>query len=704
MLANHKGEIPFVLLIVPFLLGIVVGLNFSTANYFNFLFISISALSLVFIGLNLTYTRLGLYRIKWLGGSLMSLILLLAGWISVIQHNDLNGIDHFSKSSSRYLIAKINNEPVLKNALIRFNAKVEQQVNSKKRSNTSGYLLISIKDSAATRLKYGDVLLIPANYTEVDPPFNPAEFNYKKYLAHQNIYHQAFLYPKQYVLINKNAGNPVIAYALQQRQNLVQKLKVNMHDTTATAIAVASTLILGYKADLSNDILQAYSKTGTIHVLSVSGAHVAILFLLLNYVLGFLNGRKYGKLLKAIIIVTVIWYYVLLTGFSPAVCRAAVMLSLIIMGKTYSRYINTLNILAISAFFLLLYNPYFITDVGFQLSYLAVAGLVVFQPIVYNLFKVNNKWLDKLWALCSISIAAQVITFPLSAYYFHQFPVYFLLSNLIIALPVMVIMYTGLVYLLLPQIPVLSKVLGVILEQTILWMNKALTIIEHSPLASIGKIWLTTFEYLLLYAIIICLFYFLFDKRKWLIKVSLVCLFVFAICISLKKHKAFKTDGITYFNLRSHSGIVFKNNNEAIIITDLDPKDKNYQYAIQPYLDSCKVNDTSVYDLAKNINLPFLRKADNLIQFKNKSILIYNKNAVGKQLPHKLHVDYLFITDNPKTDLTSINENYTYQQLIIDGSNKPELVAKLEQQAKNANTPYRSLKRNKSFNIASNSY
>src|ERR1700755_564087 len=131
-----------------------------------------------------------------------------------------------------------------------------------------------------------------------------------------------------------------------------------MHDTTA--IALASTLILGYKADLSNDVLQAYSKTGTIHVLSVSGAHVAILFALLSFVLGFMDRFRYGRSIKAIIIIALIWYYALLTGFSPAVCRAAVMISMFIIGKTYSRHISTLNILAISAFFLLLYDPLFI--------------------------------------------------------------------------------------------------------------------------------------------------------------------------------------------------------------------------------------------------------------------------------------------------------------------------------------------------------
>jgi ComEC/Rec2-related protein len=207
----------------------------------------------------------------------------------------------------------------------------------------------------------------------------------------------------------------------------------------------------------------------------------------------------------------------MLSGFSPAVCRAAVMISMVIIGKTFARQINMLNILAVSAFALLLYNPFLITDVGFQLSYLAVAGLVVLQPVVYKWMAFKNKVADKLWIACSVSIAAQVITFPLSALYFHQFPVYFLLSNLFIIIPTAVIMYSGVAYLLLSWVPFLSTALSFILENSILLLNKALAIIEHAPVASIGKIWLTIPEYLLLYAIVIGLFYFLYDKKRWLI-------------------------------------------------------------------------------------------------------------------------------------------------------------------------------------------
>jgi predicted membrane metal-binding protein len=155
---------------------------------------------------------------------------------------------------------------------------------------------------------------------------------------------------------------------------------------------------------------------------------------------------------------------------------------MVIIGKTYSRHISTLNILAISAFFLLPYNPLFITDVGFQLSYLTVSGLIVLQPVVYKWVDLENKWADKLWVLCSVSIAAQIITFPLSAFYFHQFPVYFLISNLVIVIPTAIIMYAGMAYLLLPDIPFISSVLGWILEKSILLMNKVLALTANIQL------------------------------------------------------------------------------------------------------------------------------------------------------------------------------------------------------------------------------
>jgi competence protein ComEC len=391
----------------------------------------------------------------------------------------------------------------------------------------------------------------------------------------------------------------------------------------------------------------------------------------------------------------------MLTGFSPAVCRAAVMISLIIIGKTYSRYINTLNILAISAFLLLLYDPLFITDVGFQLSYLAVGGLLIFQPMVYKWFTFKNKWADKLWSLCSLSIAAQVITFPLSAFYFHQFPVYFLVSNLFIIIPVEIIMYAGLLYLIIPPLPFISASLGFVLEKSIIIMNKGLVIVENSPFAGISKIWLTTTEYLLCYGIIIGLFYFLFNQKKWLLKTSLVMILLLAASISLKRITSLQSDTITFLNLRKHQGLVFRSGNKAIVLADLKTDDKNYRYSVQPYLDSCKITDAAWHDIKENMNSALFLKRDNLIQFENKRILLLNKGMNNVQLSRKLKVDYLYVTGNPHINLIDINKNYTFTKLIIDGSNTDRVINDLTKQAQTAHINYQVLKRNKSIIVTS---
>ena len=680
MIAKHKGEIPVVILLIPFLSGISLGFNLLGIDV-NWLTVLFFCFSLLFVVLNLAYNRFNLYKARWTGGLLIALTLFSLGWLSVIRYNELNNKDHFSKFSAQFLVVQINNEPILKNGLLRFTANIKQSVNNGKRSAVSGTLLITVKDSTAKTLWYGDELLIPAKYDPVEPPYVPAEFNYKKYLAGQNVFYQAFLFPKQYVLLASNTGNPIIAYSLQLRQRCIEKFKLNMHDTNA--IAVASTLILGYKADLSDDVLQAYSKTGTIHVLSVSGAHVAIIFVLLNLALGFLNNYRYGKILKALIIITLIWYYSLLSGFSPAVCRAAVMISMVIIGKTYNRYINTLNILAISAFGLLFYDPFFILDVGFQLSYLAVFGLIVYQPVVYKWFTFKNKWADKLWAVCSISLAAQVITFPLSAFYFHQFPVYFLVSNLFIIIPSAVIMYAGIVYLLLPQISVLSKAIAYILEKSILLMNKVLSVIEHAPFASIGKIWITTFEYLLLYVIIISLFYFLYDKKVVLLKIASVCCLALCISLSLKRIRSAQTQHVAFLNLGKHHGLVFNNGNEGVVVSDLKTSDKTFLYSVQPYLDSCRIFNLVVLDLNQDIKTGWLVKKNNLVQFLNKRIFIFDGDMRVDHLQQKIAINYLLLTGNPSEGLTEINNNFENYSLIIDGSNSDRSFSRIKHAGRN---------------------
>ena len=703
MLRAHKGEIPFFFWLMPFCAGIAVGLWLSEAQLYDYLIGTLIFTGVVFTGLNLCYNRFQVNKYAWLGGLLMHIILFCGGWLCAALNNEQHNTDHFSKLKATYLIVKVINEPVQKGIYTRFSAQANYAVEAKHYKAASGKLLITlVTDSNSHSVSYGDVLLIPAQYKPVDPPFNPAEFNYKRYLANQTIYYQSFLNRPEVRLMRSNEGNPIIGWSLALRQRMVSALKVYIHDQEAAAIA--STLLLGYKADLSADVLQAYSKTGTIHVLSVSGAHVAILFGLIVWLLRPFKNTQKGRLLSACLSLLIIWAYAIITGLSPAVCRAAVMLSMVIISKTSGRPVNYLNVLAVSAFALLLYNPLLITDVGFQLSYLAVFGLVALQPVIVEQLTFENKWVNKFWKLCSLSIAAQLITFPLSAYYFHQFPVYFLVSNLLIILPAEAIVIVGLAFLLstfFTALAPLSHWLAYLLEHLILLMNQMLAFIEHLPYASLSKIWITQPEHVLLYLIIIVAMCFLAYKKAGQLHLLLALLFLLCCNISWRAIEQQTTNRMVFFNVRKNSAILFQTGHRGVLVTDLLPADKIFKYSIQPCLDSLGINEVNLCPLQQAVQTHYLKKQLNLIRFLDKSILLFNPLLQNVVLSHKMAVDYLLFTHNPHSNLSFILNNYRVKHIIADANISNKRLNLISNEADSLQVKINILKRNNSIIIVS---
>ncbi|MVN21958.1 ComEC/Rec2 family competence protein [Mucilaginibacter arboris] len=700
--AFFMPENPFLQLLMPLLSGIFLGVIFPFDSWFFCLTISIYAIALLFATLNFGYARLKIYRKPWIGGILVHILLLLAGILFAERNKEINQQNHFSKQKSNALLIRIIQEPKQTGNLVHFNSSVTHTSFNGKIIPACGSLLIALKidPNQPVNLNYGDELLINSNFKPVDAPFNPAEFNYKLWLQHQNIYFQTFINPNEYQLLTTNRDNPIIAYALKIRKNLVLKLKKYLHNPDA--IAVASTLILGYRADLSQDVLQAYAKTGTMHVLSVSGMHVALVYIILNMLLSFLNRKRSTVLLKALISVLLIWVYALITGFSPAVCRAAVMITFVIAGKTYNRHISMLNILLVSAFMLLLYNPFYLTDVGFQLSYLAVFGLIILQPIIEDWFHFKHFIAQKLWSLISVSLAAQLITFPVSIFYFHQFPVYFLISNLFIVLPSMLIMYFGIAFLLIPDVFNISKLIAFLLEKTIILMNEGLTRIENIPFGNWNKLWITVPQYLLLYAIICSGFACLVHRNSLWLKAGAVFTILFLAGISYKRYQAANQDEMVFLNLRKNSGLIFKKGNEAVVITDLKPADKTFQYSVQPYLDSCKCVQVKLLQTGQNFRNAVFSRQNNLIQFGNRLIFVADKKFENKTLPQKIKVDEVYITGNPRLNLAQISGNIIFDLLIIDGSNSDYQIKNLTEDAASDGRKIKILKRNKSFQLQSN--
>lgn len=448
----------------------------------------------------------------------------------------------------------------------------------------SGTIIVTIKTPVSTILSlyYGEELIIPSLLSEVSPPELSSEFDYKAWLATQNINHQIFLYPHQYLKLKGNKGNPMLTFALRLRQQQLKRYAKLIKNKEA--IALASTLILGYRTDLSKDILDVYAKTGTIHALSVSGMHVGLIYMVLDRLLSFLNFKKRGKLIKLILILPAIWFYALLTGCAPSVLRSVLMLSVFMIAKSSSRPANSYNIIAFSAFCILVCQPFLLWDVGFQLSFLAVGGLVYLQPKIQQSWPIENKWLNKLWGLIAMSLAAQVFTFPSSVYYFHQFPLYFLLSNMFILIPIALLMYLGII-ILFPGFDFLAP----LFEWLIHFTNRGLQWISRLPFSSLSSIWISKTEFILLCFTLILLVLALVHHQKKTLFISLTMLLVLQGFLSHDQIQAYHQRKTITFKIPKQQAIAHIFSNQAIVYTRLTEQDKDFIYFIRPALDQHQV-------------------------------------------------------------------------------------------------------------------
>jgi len=643
---------------------------------------------LITVVANLIYRKLNVYRFKGeIGISVFFLFFLLGAFVCLLNNEELNN-RHFANTNFNQLKIWVNDEPQQSGSILRFKAKVIAGYSGYKQTEALGQLLVSIRlDSLKPfKIKYGNEVIIPAVYTKIEPPYNPAEFDFKAWLATQNIYHQTFLNQDNILKTEHNAGNLIIKAALDLREKQIKKFRRLIKSNEA--FAVASTLILGYRADLSKETLAAYANTGTLHALSVSGAHVAIIYVVLDFILVFLSRNRSLKIIKLLLICILIWGYALITGLSPSVVRSAIMISVFIIAKTLSKNTNNYNILAFSAFCQLIYNPFSIWDVGFQLSYLAVFGLFYLQPKIYNLLYIENKWLDKLWNFIAMSLAAQIATFPLSIYYFHQFPLYFLFGNLFITLPLVLMMYLG-IAILVPGLSFLAS----IFEWLINFTNSVLKWIANLPFASFSSIYITLPEFILLSFSLGLFIYGLANFSKRLIFSSLSFFVCYQLLIAYDSLLALQQHNILFFSLRKNYAAAFTYGKETILVTDLEPTDKSYDFFIKPALISMQIDRIHHINLKKDTVIRNFILKDKQIVFQTYRILLIDNRLNHKQLQGSGSFSALWLTANNKFDLGHIPAGIRFQTLLIDATNKDYRIKQLQ---KNTNNAY-VLKKNKAY-------
>jgi len=543
------------------------------------------------------------------------------------------------------------------------------------------------KTDSLKLLNYGDIILVKARPQKVKAPANPHEFDYRQFLSYQQVYHQQYLKGDDWVLKEKTSGNVVMAFAYQLRENCRKIFEDGIQDRQARSIALA--LVLGIKSELDHEIRSAYAAAGAMHVLAVSGLHVGIIYMVLLFFLKPIKkSGKWGRVLTAVLSLLLLWAYALLTGLSPSVMRAATMFSFIVIADTSRRQTNIYNTIAASAFFLLLYNPFLLMSVGFQLSYLAVLGIVYLQPKISNWVTVESRFLNWCWELTAVSLAAQIVTFPLGLLYFQQFPVYFWLSNLLVIPAAYAILSLALccftISAILPSVVVYFSAL---LEHVILSVNYGVKLIEKFPYSVIQNVYFSRWEAILLYLGIVFLLLLLHYRQfKYMLCLCTVFLLMFSLRW-LHIYQEYNTQSITFYHVKKDTHIDFTTKRTNIHLGETNEK---LAYHIIPNQIYKGVKNTlSGEKLAsQSMALKDWRSFRFLVWNGQKIAMITQPLDAQYLLSESLSVDILLVCNNAISSLSELGELLSYKQLVIDSSNTYYHALKLSQEAEELKLNY----------------
>ncbi len=662
-------------LLIPFILGIV--LQYKTGVPLRLITVLIISLFLLLCALWKYKPVNASFRLRWLYGFFLNVFVLLVSMgLMSTRMNSSSFMD--LRDNENFVIARILENPGERERSLRLLIKPLGVISGDSIMKTTGRAIAWIeKDSLSAILAPGDWIIIRGQFREIRNAGNPYEFDYVSYMKTQRVYGEAYIPAGSWFRYDGGARNRGFWLApLRLRNHLLKILKSN--GIGGRQYSVASALILGYRSGLDNETRQIYAGSGAMHILAVSGLHVGILYMLIAWMLGLLKNIKYYSALRPVIIILIIWFYALLTGLSPSVTRSATMFSFIAVARSLGKPTSIFNTLASAALVQLFFDPFSLFMVGFQLSYLAVAGIAAFQPAIYSLLRSFNPVTDRVWALISLSFSAQVLIFPLIMYYFNHFPSYFLLTNIFAVPLAMIILYSGLSLFAVSFVPVLAAIISFVLNIALLLLNYITALINLFPHAQISDITLSIPLVLILYSIILSTSLFLICKKVRFLQFAF--LMVIAAFVLRADYKV-RTAGQNFFmvyNARGESVYNFISGKDNILVTSGhgELNGQGIPYVAAGPARYLRADNLSIYapdgffNTGKFARTPSLYMAGgNFVYFAGNRICFAGYGDMHSQeTGNPVTIDILVISSQTKADLVALFKYVIPGIVVIDSS------------------------------------
>jgi len=533
----------------------------------------------------------------------------------------------------------------------------------------TGKALLNIKkDSLNTILPIDAIYLSKAKLNALQTPLNPDQFNYKNYLAKQQVYFQ--LYETHQTLLQLDHQTRTVFGFAAKFRNLIN-FKLKPYNYTEDQLSIINALLLGQRQHITKLVYDNYTNAGAIHILAVSGLHVGIILLILNFIFKPLERLKKGLLIKTSIILILLWIYALIAGGSASIIRATTMFSIVAIGMNLKRPTNIYNTLAISVFILLLVKPNFLFDVGFQLSYAAVIAIVSFQPILERLWSPKYLLSKKLWQTLTVTVAAQFGIIPISLYYFHQFPSLFWLSNLVVIPFLGIILGFGILIIVLSLFgmpkTIVSDSFGLVID----WMNHFFGWISNQENFLITDIPFTITQVIVSYLIILCAYkMFQLKNHRW-VALTLLSVIMLQVTYSYNFYST-KGDTLIVFHKGRNTLLGQKHNNTLAVFSNLKSAENN--------------SIIKSYAVKNNIKTIPSQPLQAIYKLKNNYLLIVD--SLGVYNLKGVKIDFVLLTQSPKVNLDRLIDSLKPKVIIADGNNYKSYVKQWSNTCKKQKLPF----------------
>ncbi|MGL5889190.1 MAG: ComEC/Rec2 family competence protein, partial [Bacteroidia bacterium] len=601
---------------------------------------------------------------------------------------------------AKLVLVRINEDPVQKAKTVKLMTEVLAVKDSGGWTTYRGGAVVHLKRSPeAEKLNYGDEILIQALPEKIPPPRNEGEFDYANWLRQKGVTCRIMAGSGQWQLQQTDKGNSFKAAALGLRHWFSRALVRS--GLKGDQLSVAQALLLGNDDQIDPGLLRAYSASGTLHVLSVSGMHVALLFAALSMLLAPLLRLRGGAFWLAGILLAALWGYALLTGASPSVLRAVTMLSFVVAGKPFRKNGHILNMLAAAAIVLLAADPQLLTDIGFQLSFLAVGGIVVLQPVFQQQWQPASRVMRWIWSMVSVTLVAQLVTFPLGLYYFGQFPVYFLLSNMIVIPISTLVMYGGILLLIVSPFQQISEWVALPLAWMLDVLNGAVRYTEFLPGAVLHTSRWTLPQLSLLYLLIATGLFWLWLRRPRLLIWSGTLCVLLLITVAADDAVRSSKHELIIASLPGATAIEIVQGNTHLLLADsaLLRSPGLTDFHLQPgwrQKGLAPVQPIILYD-SLQIRNPLVAVSGNWISAAEKIIYRVPRKCNWRKI--NAHCDILLLTQNTTVKLDNIIARTKPELIIADGSNSDKKIAKWKVICEKNKIQFRDVKNNGAVKI-----